>query len=95
MQYLRRAAGQPQARVTPAAMPLLWVFVAILILLVLVTVVTRMVLFLLDFLTHYLELLWARILRFVDGVTPANVQVPDEAMNPGSMPAFPGFFPTP
>jgi hypothetical protein len=41
------------------------------------------------------ELLWARILRFVDGVTPANVQVPDEAMNPGSMPAFPGFFPTP
>jgi hypothetical protein len=63
--------------------------------LVLVTVVTRLVLFLLDFLTHYVELLWARILRFVDGVTPANVQVPDEAMNPGSMPAFPGFFPTP
>lgn len=63
--------------------------------LVLVTVVTRLVLFLLDFLTHYLELAWARLLRFIDGVTPATVQVPDEAMTPGSLPSFPGFFPTP
>ena len=63
--------------------------------LVLVTMVTRLVLWLLDFLTHYLERAWATVLKFVDGVTPATVQVPDEAMTPGDMPPFPGFFPTP
>ena len=63
--------------------------------LILVTVVTRLVLFLLDFLTHYVERAWAALLRYIDGVTPANVQVPEEAMTPGSMPEFPGFFPTP
>jgi hypothetical protein len=63
--------------------------------LVLVTVVTRLVLWLLDFLTHYVEVAWAGGLRLIDGATPDNVQVPEEAMTPGSMPPFPGFFPTP
>jgi hypothetical protein len=63
--------------------------------LVLVTVVTRLVLWLLDFLTHYLELAWTSVLKLIDGATPANVQVPEDAMTPGGMPPFPGFFPTP
>jgi uncharacterized protein DUF1353 len=63
--------------------------------LVLVTVVTRLVLWLLDFLTHYLELAWTTLLKLVDGATPANVQVPEDAMTPGDKPPFPGFFPTP
>jgi hypothetical protein len=63
--------------------------------LVLVTVVTRLVLWLLDFLTHYLELAWTTLLRVVDGATPANVQVPEDAMTPGDKPPFPGFFPAP
>jgi hypothetical protein len=60
-----------------------------------VTVVTRLVLWLLDFLTHYLELAWTSVLKLIDGATPANVQVPEDAMTPGGMPPFPGFFPTP
>lgn len=63
--------------------------------LVVVTVVTRLVLWLLDFLTHWLELGWTELLKFVNRVTPANVNVPTTAMTPGETPPFPGFFPAP
>lgn len=63
--------------------------------LVVVTVVTRLVLWLLDFLSHWLVLGWVRLLRWFNDVTPDDVVVPDEAMKTSETPRFPGLFPTP
>jgi hypothetical protein len=63
--------------------------------LVVVTMVTRLVLWLLDFVTHWLELGWTQVLRLVNGVTPGNVVVPSAALTSGAAPPFPGFFPSP
>ncbi|QGN57481.1 DUF1353 domain-containing protein [Nostocoides sp. HKS02] len=63
--------------------------------LVVVTMVTRFVLWLLDFVMHWLDLAWTKVLRLIDGATPSNVTVPEGAMLPAAVPPFPGFFPTP
>jgi hypothetical protein len=63
--------------------------------LVVVTMVTRLVLWLLDFVTHWLDLGWTKLLALVDWATPANITVPEGAMQPVAAPPFPGLFPTP
>jgi hypothetical protein len=63
--------------------------------LVVVTLVTRYVLFILDWGAHWLEVGWSRLLRVVDRVTPPQVSVPESAMTPGDRPRLPSPFPAP
>lgn len=63
--------------------------------LVLVTVVTRLVLWLLDFVLHWVEVLVTKILRAVDDATPANVNIPETVLQGTARPPFPGLFPSP
>jgi hypothetical protein len=99
--FERQAAGGPVAFSLPALLSLVGAgAVGVLsappvLPLVVVTMVTRLVLWLLDFVTHWLELGWTHALQFINGVTPANVAVPDSALTPGASPPFPGFFPSP
>ncbi len=63
--------------------------------LVLVTIVTRLVLWILDLVLHGLEVLAATVLRGVAGVAPDAVTIPDSMQHPPRRPRFPGLFPKP
>jgi len=63
--------------------------------LILVTVVTRLVLWLLDFVLHWVEVLVTKILQAAAGAAPANVNIPETVLQGTAKPPFPGLFPSP
>lgn len=63
--------------------------------LVVVTVITRLVLWILDLICHLLERLFRKALQALAGSTPANVTIPERALQGTALPPFPGLFPSP